>query len=169
MQYRLHRNLFLDAITKLQVISADQFMPLPVMLLSHVQSPDLMCRARIICVRRGVCGDQAARLCMCAHAGCAATGVHLPRTLWEYRKEFPVRASVYFSGLLAAPRLTVLWLLVSEREMVQRVHNAAVARLQIILGEPRGSSVQVHGCLAYGGSQAARCSCMSALELSDLT
>ena len=85
-------------------------------------------------------------------------GVHLPRTLWEYRKEFPVRASVYFSGLLAAPRLTVFWLLVSEREMVQRVHNAAVARLQIIIGESRGSSVQVHGCLTYGGSQAAGCS-----------
>ena len=85
-------------------------------------------------------------------------GVHLPRTLWEYRKEFPVRASVYFSGLLAAPRLTVFWLLVSEREMVQRVHNAAVARLQIIIGESRGSSVQVRGGLAYGGSQAAGCS-----------
>ena len=96
-------------------------------------------------------------------------GVHLPRTLWEYRKEFPVRASVYFSGLLAAPRLTVFWLLVSEREMVQRVHNAAVARLQIIIGESRGSSVQVHWCLAYGGPQVAGCSCMSALELSDLT
>ena len=39
MQYRLHRNLFLDAITKLQVTSAYSVMPLPVMLLSHVQSP----------------------------------------------------------------------------------------------------------------------------------
>ena len=82
-------------------------------------------------------------------------GVHLPRTLWEYRKEFPVRASVYFSGLLAAPRLTVFWLLVSEREMVQRVHNAAVARLQIIIGESRGSGVQVHdGALLVDASQA---------------
>ena len=84
--------------------------------------------------------------CACLDCTQAAQpqGVHLPRTLWEYRKEFPVRASVYFSGLLAAPRLTVFWLLVSEREMVQRVHNAAVARLQIIVGESRGSSVQVY-------------------------
>ena len=96
-------------------------------------------------------------------------GVHLPRTLWEYRKEFPVRASVYFSGLLAAPRLTVLWLLVSEREMVQRVHNAAVARLQIMIGESRGSGVQVHGWCSCGCSQAAGCSCLSALELPDMT
>ena len=70
-------------------------------------------------------------------------GVHLPRTLWEYRKEFPIRASVYFSGLLAAPRLTIFWLLVSEREMVQRVHDAALLRLQVILGEARQGSVQV--------------------------
>ena len=48
MQYRLHRNLFLDAITKLQVISADQVMPLPVMLLSHVQSPHHMREERCL-------------------------------------------------------------------------------------------------------------------------
>ena len=70
-------------------------------------------------------------------------GVHLPRTLWEYRKDFPIRASVYFSGLLAAPRLTIFWLLVSEREMVQRVHDAAVLRLQVILGEARHGNIQV--------------------------
>ncbi len=70
-------------------------------------------------------------------------GVHLPRTVWEYRKEFPVRASVYFSGLLAAPRLTMFWLLLSEREMVQRVHDAAILRLQFIMEETRRSSPQV--------------------------
>ena len=70
-------------------------------------------------------------------------GVHLPRTVWEYRKEFPVRASVYFSGLLAAPRLTMFWLLLSEREMVQRVHDAAILRLQFIMGETRRSITQV--------------------------
>ncbi len=74
-------------------------------------------------------------------------GVHLPRTLWEYRKEFPIRASVYFSGLLAAPRLTIFWLLVSEREMVQRVHDAALLRLQVILGEARQGSIQVENGL----------------------
>ena len=106
-----------------------------------------------VCARR----LRSHRVCICPER-CGSTA-----------RSSPVRASVYFSGLLAAPRLTVFWLLVSEREMVQRVHNAAVARLQIIIGESKGSSVQVHGCLAYGGSQAARCSCMSALELSDLT
>lgn len=54
-----------------------------------------------------------------------------------------MRASVYFSGLLAAPRLTIFWLLVSEREMVQRVHDAALTRLQVITGEGRGSNMQV--------------------------
>ncbi|CAL5222071.1 g4373 [Coccomyxa viridis] len=79
-------------------------------------------------------------------------GVHLPRTLWEYRKEFPIRASVYFSGLLAAPRLTIFWLLVSEREMVQRVHDAALLRLQVILGEARQGSVQGWGKASADGT-----------------
>ena len=38
---------------------------------------------------------------------------------------------------------------------MQRVHNAAVARLQIIIGESRGSGVQVHdGALLVDASQA---------------
>ena len=86
--------------------------------------------------------------------------MHLPRTLWEYRKEFPIRASVYFSGLLAAPRLTIFWLLVSEREMIQRVHDAAVLRLQVILGEARHGSRQVWDtCVLYACAQSLGTSC----------
>ena len=59
--------------------------------------------------------------------------MHLPRHLWEYRREHPVRASVYFSGLLAAPRLTGLWLLATEPALVARVHEAALARLNALL------------------------------------
>lgn len=92
-------------------------------------------------------------------------GVRLPRTVWEYRKEFPVRASVYFSGLLAAPRLTMFWLLLSEREMVQRVHDAAILRLQFIMVETRRSTTQVqtlqHGLIFPGNLLEAR------LELPD--
>ncbi|CAL8465399.1 g4935 [Coccomyxa elongata] len=79
MQYRLHRKVFLDAISKLQ--------------------------------------------------SAQPKGVHFPRNLWEYRKENPIRASVYYSGLLSAPRMTMLWLAIFEPSTLHRVHEAAVARL----------------------------------------
>lgn len=60
-------------------------------------------------------------------------GKHFPRTLWEYRKEHPIRASVYFSGLLAAPRLTILWLCFMEQSTLHRVHEAAAQRLTLYL------------------------------------
>lgn len=60
-------------------------------------------------------------------------GVHFPRNLWEYRKEHPIRASVYYSGLLSAPRLTMLWLAVMEPGTMQRVHEAAAVRLRFHL------------------------------------
>lgn len=60
-------------------------------------------------------------------------GVHLPRHLWEYRKEHPIRASVYFSGLLSAPRLTTVWLVLAESALVQRVHEAGVHRLNSMM------------------------------------
>ena len=59
--------------------------------------------------------------------------MHLPRHLWEYRKEHPICASVYFSGLLSAPRLTAVWLVLAESALVQRVHEAAVHRVNILL------------------------------------
>ncbi|EIE23090.1 U-box-domain-containing protein [Coccomyxa subellipsoidea C-169] len=37
---------------------------------------------------------------------------------------------VYYSGLLSAPRLTMLWLAVMESSTLQRVHEAAVTRLR---------------------------------------
>jgi hypothetical protein len=60
-------------------------------------------------------------------------GKHFPRTIWEYRKEHPIRASVYFSGMLAAPRLTILWLCFMEQSTVQQVHEAAATRLRAYL------------------------------------
>lgn len=57
-------------------------------------------------------------------------GIHFPRNLWEYRKEHPIRASVYYSGLLSAPRMTMLWLAVFEPSTLHRVHEAALGRLR---------------------------------------
>lgn len=57
-------------------------------------------------------------------------GIHFPRTLWEYRKEHPIRASVYYSGLLSAPRMTMLWLAIFEPNTLHRVHEASVGRLR---------------------------------------
>ncbi|BDA50047.1 probable E3 ubiquitin-protein ligase LubX at C-terminar half [Coccomyxa sp. Obi] len=80
MQYRLHRKVFLDAISKLQ--------------------------------------------------SAQPKGIHFPRNLWEYRKEHPIRASVYYSGLLSAPRMTMLWLAIFEPSTLHRVHEAAVGRMR---------------------------------------
>ena len=145
MQYRLHRKLFLDAVVKLQVINrpthtrsllerqASHFLTSMVERSPSLHASERPCTLWESWLRASSSCVQAAQ----------PQGVHLPRTLWEYRKDFPIRASVYFSGLLAAPRLTIFWLLVSEREMVQRVHDAAVLRLHVILGEARQGTVQV--------------------------
>ncbi|KAK9815428.1 hypothetical protein WJX72_003511 [[Myrmecia] bisecta] len=52
-------------------------------------------------------------------------GIHYPRDLREYRKEFPTKASVYFSGILSAPRTCLLWLHVFDGDLLKRVRHGA--------------------------------------------